>query len=399
VDEEAHALAADVAAPLGVTLARLGEELVQAQPCAASASRRPEDPCVVIYTSGTTGFPKGALHSQASLIAAGEAFIERLHLQPDERMLLVLPMFHINALFYSVAGSLAAGATLLIEPRFSASRFWQTVTQTRATQVNLIEAIVAILLGRPASEYVPGHGLRRIYGIRQGFMAAFAQRFQVPVLVGGYAMTEIPGVLSTPVGETVPAGSMGKLCRHPDRARPWAECRVVDDHGSDVPTGQVGELWVRTPILMLGYLNDPDQTAQSMRDGWFKTGDLVRHDEQGWYYFVSRKKDIIRRRGENVAGQELDRVIGEHPSVLIAAAVGVPSPLGDEDILVAVQAQPGAVLTAEEVHAWCKSRLSAAKVPRYVVLVDQMPLTPTHKAAKAQLRADTRLRERAVDFE
>src|SRR5690606_6553270 len=116
---------------------------------------------------------------------------------------------------------------------------------------------------------------------------------------------------------------MGLLCRHPDPERPWAECRIVDDEGRDVPVGETGELVVRTPILMKGYFRDEAQTAASQRDGWFLTGDLVRADAQGHYFFVARKKDIIRRRGETVSGAELDRVIGEHPAVLVAAAIGV----------------------------------------------------------------------------
>src|SRR5690606_37689733 len=119
----------------------------------------------IVYTSGTTGMPKGVMHSQANVVAAGEAFVQRLHLQPDERMLSILPMFHINALFYSVAGSWAAGASLHIEPRFSASTFWDTVSTHRITQTNIIEAIAAILLNRPEDEYTPGHGLRKIYGV------------------------------------------------------------------------------------------------------------------------------------------------------------------------------------------------------------------------------------------
>ena len=149
---------------------------------------------------------------------------------------------------------------------------------------------------------------------------------------------------------------------------------------------------------MQGYFNDEEQTRKSFRDGWFLTGDLVRADAQGRYYFVSRKKDIIRRRGENVAGSELDRVIGEHPGVLVAAAIGVHSECGDEDILVAVKPKEGLALTEQDVVDWCRQRLTAMKVPRYVILLDDMPLTPTHKVAKAELRKDPPLRQRAVDF-
>jgi crotonobetaine/carnitine-CoA ligase len=173
---------------------------------------------------------------------------------------------------------------------------------------------------------------------------------------------------------------------------------VVDDQGQTVPANTVGELMVRTPTLMQGYFRDPEQTASAFREGWFLTGDLVRCDEDGYYTFVSRKKDIIRRRGENIAGAELDRVIGEHPAVAEVAAIAVPAELGEDDILVAVVAKADQVLSANDIALWCAQRLSAIKVPRYVVFLDQLPHTPTHKIAKAILRADTQLVSRAIDL-
>jgi len=403
-DDEALAVAIEAVAAAGVSgpaltpVIALGGELLEGAADAPAPVGDADTTCIIIYTSGTTGFPKGAMHSQRSLVSAGEAFVERMHLQPSDRLLAILPLFHINAMFYSVVGAFAAGATLLIERRFSASTFWHRVVELQATQVNVIEAVLTMLLNRPADEYRADHTLRKVYGVRHAVREPMRQRFGIPLLVGGYAMTEIPGVLSTPVAGDVPAGAMGMLCRHPDPDRPWALCKVVDDDGRELPDGDTGELVVRTPVLMQGYFDDPEQTAQAFRDGWFLTGDLVRRDAQGFFYFVSRKKDIIRRRGENVAGPELDRVVSEHPGVLLAAAVGVPSSFGDEDILVAVKPrEPGAV-TARDIVDWCRERLAPMKVPRYVLLVDDMPLTPTHKVAKAELKKKADLRESAVDF-
>lgn len=346
----------------------------------------PDSVVLIVYTSGTTGMPKGVMHSQANVVAAGEAFVQRLHLQPDERMLSILPMFHINALFYSVAGSWAAGASLHIEPRFSASTFWDTVSTHRITQTNIIEAIAAILLNRPEDEYRPGHGLRKIYGVRYGMMAPLRARFGIPHLVGGYAMTEIPGVLNTPYDGETPAGSMGQLSTHPDPTRQWARCRVVDADGNEVADGVPGEMQVSTPIALKGYFRDPDQTAECWQGEWFRTGDLVRRDSDGFFYFLSRLKDIIRRRGENISGAELDQVLVQHPSVLLGAAIGVDSPFGDQDILMVAVPKPGARLEPREILEWCESKLAAIKRPRYVAVVDQLPLTPTHKVAKASLR-------------
>jgi carnitine-CoA ligase len=377
---------------------RLDGELLDAEPVEVGGGDR-QAPCVMIYTSGTTGFPKGVLHSQQSVIAAGESFVERVRLQPHDRVLTILPLFHVNGLLYSVAGALAAGATLLVEPRFSASGFWPTVKRLGATQVNMIEAISAILLNRPRDEYLPDHGLRKIYGIRQGSTRAFRERFDVPHLVGGYGMTEIPGILSTPYDAEARPGSMGRLCRHPDPSRPWAECRIVDETGANVPDGEVGELRVRTPIMMLGYFGEPEQTAGAFEGDWFTTGDLVRRDQDGWYYFVTRKKDIIRRRGENVSGAELDRVAAEHPEVVLAAAVGVPSEMGDEDILLVATPRQDSLVTEQEVADFCGARLARIKRPRYVLLTRSMPLTPTGKVAKHLLRADATLRDRAREVD
>ncbi|HET6492373.1 MAG TPA: AMP-binding protein [Burkholderiales bacterium] len=354
--------------------------------------------CLIVYTSGTTGFPKGAMHSQRSFVTGGEAFVQRVHLQDDDRVMIVLPLFHINALFYSVAGTLAAGASMAIVPRFSASTFWQTAVETGATEVNIIEAIGTILKNRPRSEFRAEHGIRKVYGVRESMAETFRNDFGIPHLIGGYGMTEIPGVTCNPFEGPQKPGSMGPIGRHPDPTRPWAECRVVDDEGRDVGVGEVGELVVKTPILMQGYFRDPEQTKAAFRDGWFLTGDLVRRDEEGYFYFVSRKKDIIRRRGENIAGAELDRVVGAHPAVHEAAAIAVPSELGEDEILVALVPKSGQSVSAEEIAQWCRERLAPMKVPRFVAVVDTLPHTPTHKVAKAVMRSDRTLVERATDL-
>ncbi|RPJ46080.1 MAG: long-chain fatty acid--CoA ligase [Betaproteobacteria bacterium] len=355
--------------------------------------------CLIVYTSGTTGFPKGAMHSQKSFVTGGEAFVQRVYLQDDDRVMIVLPLFHINAMFYSLAGTLAAGASMVIIPKFSASTFWQTAVDTGATQVNIIEAIGSILRNRPRGEFRPDHRIAKVYGVRASMDETFKNDFKIPHRIGGYGMTEIPGVTCNPFEGPQKPGSMGPVGRHPDPSRPWAQCRVVDDEGRDVPDGEPGELWVKTPIIMQGYFRDPEQTASSFHDGWFKTGDLVRRDSDGYYYFLSRKRDIIRRRGENIAAAELDRVVGEHPAVAEAGTIAVPSELGEDDIFVVVATKPGAQVTAEEIADWCSARLAPQKVPRFVAFVDELPHTPTHKIAKAVLRADAALRASAVDLQ
>jgi crotonobetaine/carnitine-CoA ligase len=357
-----------------------------------------DDPVIIIFTSGSTGFPKAVLHSQRNFITAGEAFIARVALQETDRLMIVLPMYHINAMFYQVAGTLAAGASMAIVPRFSASKFWETAVESNSTEINFIEAVGAILKERPRSEYRPEHKVRTIYGVRPWLVETFNKEFNVPACVGGYGMSEIPGVISTPLDRPNAPGSMGQLCVHPDPSRRWAKCRIVDDNGNDLGDGEIGELWVDTPIVMKGYFRDPELTAAAFEGPWFKTGDLVRRDKDGFYTFVSRKKDIIRRRGENISGVELDRIIGEHPGVLQVAAIAVPAALGEDDILVAVVRREGAKLGASDIADWAAERLAPMKVPRYVAFLDALPLTPTMKINKNALRQDKGLVGRSVDL-
>jgi crotonobetaine/carnitine-CoA ligase len=358
-----------------------------------------DDTCVIIYTSGTTGTPKGVMHSQRSFISAGEAFVQRVHLQENDRVMIVLPLFHMNALFYSIASALAAGASAIIVPKFSASTFWQTAADHGATEVNLIDAMGTILQSRHRGEYRPDHRIRAAYGVRENAAKTFREQFNIHDLFSGFGMTEIPGVTCNPFREPNKPRSMGVIGRHPDPTRPWATCRVLDDNRRDVPDGEFGELAVKTPIVMQGYFRDPEQTAAAFHDGWFLTGDLVRRDVDGFYFYVSRKKDIIRRRGENIAGAELDRVIGQHPGVLEVAAIAVPSELGEDEIMAVAVRRPGADVKAADIAQWCRERLAPQKVPRFVCFVEQLPHTPTHKIAKEALRKDHSLVANAVDLQ
>jgi crotonobetaine/carnitine-CoA ligase len=360
-----------------------------------------DDTFAIIYSSGTTGFPKGVMHAQRNFVLSGERHVARVETQADDRVLCILPMFHINALFYSVASAVTAGATLIIVPRFSASTFWRTATDSGATQVNVIMAVSTILARRPRSEFVTEHKLRVVNGapFTQEAMDVFKKEFHVPTVIEGFGMTEIPGAFSNPFGGPHKVACMGKLGIHADPAVTWTQVRILDDDGNDVPKGETGELAVKIPTLMQGYYKDPEQTAASFRDGWFLSGDLIKRDSEGYYWFVARKKDIIRRRGENIAGAEIDRVINLHPAVSESAAIAAESELGEDEIMTVVVKKPDGKVSAEEIRAWCAEHLAAHKVPRFVVFNDTLPHTPTHKIAKHILKKDTTLRSRAVDFQ
>ncbi len=395
IDLNELGLGAPDAATLGASISRLAASSEEME----LPEVTPDDPVVVIYTSGTTGFPKGVVHSQRNYVLAGEAFVARLHLQPEDRLLALLPFFHINALFYSLGGALAAGGTLITARRFSASQFWNFAAETRATQFNFLAAVGSILMKRPRSEFNPAHGLRKMYGapITGEMLRAFNEEFHVPYVIEGYGMTEIPGAACNPFLGPHKLASIGVAAVHPRFPGNFSALRVEDESGSECPVGETGELLVQTPIVFKEYLNDPEQTAAAFRDGWFRTGDLVRKDSDEYFYFITRKKDIIRRRGENISGAELDGVVTSHPGVLEAAAIGVPSELGEEEILVVVVPKPGAQIAVPEIVEWCRERLAPIKMPRYVVFAESLPHTPSHRVAKHRLKAQTDLLAGATD--
>ncbi|RPJ73404.1 MAG: long-chain fatty acid--CoA ligase, partial [Acidobacteria bacterium] len=189
------------------------QALCDAAPEAPPADRvGPEDICLIMYTSGTTGVPKGVMHSQRNVVMAGEGFVERMYLQPEDRLLCILPLCHINALFYSLGGTLAAGASIVLAPRFSASGFWPLAARTGATEVNVLAAVGSVLARRPRSEFVPGHRLRKVYGapITPEATAAFRNEFGVSILIEGYGMTEVPGACSNPFPGPHKPSSIGR---------------------------------------------------------------------------------------------------------------------------------------------------------------------------------------------
>jgi crotonobetaine/carnitine-CoA ligase len=228
----------------------------------------------------------------------------------------------------------------------------------------------------------------------------FTEEFRVPHVIEGYGMTEIPGASCNPFLGPHKLASIGVPAVHPRFPGNFSALRIEDEEGNEVGEGEVGELLVQTPIVFKEYLNDPEQTAAAFRDGWFLTGDLVKRDAEGYFFFVARKKDIIRRRGENISGAELDRVVSSHPQVLEAAAIGVPSDLGEEEIMVVVVRKPdAAALQAADIVEWCRAHLASMKVPRYIVFADSLPHTPSHRVAKHRLKAQPELLAHAIDTE
>jgi carnitine-CoA ligase len=335
----------------------------------------------ILYTSGTTGPSKGVCCPQAQYFWWAVNGIRNLEIREADVLCTSLPLFHSNALgtFYK---AVLSGSTVVAEPRFSASRFWQSLVQHRATATYVLGAMVPILLAREPTAEERGHRVR--CGLGPGVPAnlhiAFEQRSGIR-LIDGYGSTETNFVIGSTTAEQRP-GSMGKIC-------PGYHARVIDRNGDDAPPGDPGELILRSddPLsFATGYFAMPQETAASFRDGWFHTGDRVVREADGSFRFLDRLKDAIRRRGENISSYEVEQVLLSNPAVAAAAVFAVPSELAEEEVMAAVVRRPGSVLSEDALHEFCKPRLARFALPRFIEFVDALPMTENGKVQKFRLR-------------
>jgi crotonobetaine/carnitine-CoA ligase len=383
-------------------LARAASDLLEAdaQPLLASPEQiagagvgapevdvRPDDVAVLIATSGTTGTPKAVMQTHRTFALTAEAFPSWVGLGESDRLLAALPLFHINAQAYSTMGALGAGGGLALLRRFSASHFWEDARRLGATQANAVGAMIHILLKTQPRAAEREHTLRLVYAalaLPEEQHRAFEQRFGLALTVG-YGMSETTFGTVWPLGEPARYGTMGRLRQHP-RLGTINRARVVRDDGADAADGEAGELWLSNSGTMAGYWGDEAQTSAVLAGGWLHTGDVVRRDAEGFYTFVARKKEIIRRRGENVAAAEIENVLLAHPSVAEAAVVGVPSDLGEDDIVAYVAPRAGATIDVEALRMWARERLAEFKVPSTIHVRDTLPRTSTERVAKHLLK-------------
>jgi crotonobetaine/carnitine-CoA ligase len=346
-----------------------------------AAAVMPDDVAVMIPTSGTTGRSKLVMQTHRAYVMAGEGFPHWMGLTAEDRLLTSLPLFHINAPAYSVLGSVAVGAGLVLLPSFSASTFLDDARRTGATEFNAIGAMLEILMRQPERADDRDHDLRRCYtgpSPERARHLEIEQRFGFEI-VCGYALSESPYGLIWRHG-TRPYGTLGSPRQHPTLGH-VNDARVRVD-GRPAPVGTVGELELRSPAVMSGYYDMPDETAAVIEDGWLRTGDLVQENADGTYTFVGRAKEVIRRRGENLAPTEVEAALEHHDSVAEAAVVGVPSELSEEEVKAFVTAAPGRTVDPDELHTFVSGQLAGFKVPRYLEVVDELPHTPTGRIAK-----------------
>ena len=341
----------------------------------------PGDPVVIHYTSGTTGPSKGVLCPHAQSYWWGILVGEGLGIRQGDVLYTCLPLFHTNAL-NAFAQALLAGATYVIGPRFSASRFWQRLAEAEATVTYLLGAMVTILHGRSPGPEDRGHRVRVALApaTPAELHDAFRERFGV-LLVDGYGSTETNAVIGCRWDDQRP-GFMG-------RVKDGFEARVVDELDQELPDGTGGELVLRhsAPFsFATGYFGQPEKTVEAWRNLWFHSGDRVVRDPDGYFRFLDRIKDAIRRRGENISAWEVERALQSYPDVETAAVIPVPSELGEDEVMACVVLREGAEPDPVGLLRHCEGLIAYFALPRYVDFVGELPLTSNGKVAKFRLR-------------
>lgn len=340
------------------------------------------DTMAILYSSGTTGPSKGILLCHNYFWFGGAKTIKSRGITDDERIYTCLPLFHANAQLLSAMPALVAGVTLVLDDQFSASTFWDRLRASGATRFNYIGGMIPILMKQPPSPGDRTHCVKMAAGAAapRDMLKPFEERFGVR-LIEGYGQTENCNALINPL-DAPRAGSVGLPIVGYD-------CALVDDQDEPVGPGVVGELVFRPRyphIMMDGYYKNPEATLAQSRNLWFHTGDLMTRDPDGYYYFVDRKKDAIRRRGENISAYEVELVVNSHPAVLESAAIAVPSDVGENEVMISLILKPDEQLAPLDLIKYCEELMPYFSVPRYVDFRTEFPKTPTHRIEKYRLR-------------
>jgi long-chain acyl-CoA synthetase len=343
-----------------------------------------EDEAIIIYTSGTTGKPKGCLLTHGNVIANARQISSWLGFTEKDRLLTIMPLFHMNAVSVTTMSALYAGGSTVVSPRFSASRFWQTISDYQITSFGSVATMLSMLLSTYPDGVPQGLKTDQLRFAMCGsapvpaeVMRRFEETFNC-LVIEGYGLSE-------------------STCRSTfnppdDRRRPGScgvpignEMRVVDEEDRDVPDGELGEIVLRGENILKGYFKNEAATATAFRNGWFHTGDIGYRDADGFFYIVDRKSDMIIRGGENIYPREIDEVLYQHPQIAAAAVIGVPDELYGEEVAAVVVLKPGATISEQDVIEFCKARLADYKCPRTVRFVEDIPKGPTGKLLKREL--------------
>jgi long-chain acyl-CoA synthetase len=341
-----------------------------------------DETAVILYTSGTTGKPKGAMLTHKNLYSNAKDIADFLNINEQDRVIAVLPMFHVFCLSVALNASLMNGGTVIIMPRFSPSAVFETIREHNATIFAGVPTMYNFLLQYPEGKQEDVETLRLCISggasMPVAILEAFEQKFNV-MISEGYGLSEAsPVTCFNPTDRPRKPGSIGMSIVN-------VENKVVDEFGEEVPVGQVGELIVSGPNIMKGYYKMPEETAHTIKDGWLYTGDLARMDEDGYFYIVDRKKDMIIVGGYNVYPREVEEVLYSHPSIVEAAVIGVPDTNLGEAVKCFVVIKNSSQ-TEEDLISYCREHLAKYKVPNEIEFLKELPKNTTGKILRRALK-------------
>lgn len=346
------------------------------------------DPASIIYTSGTTGLSKGAVHCHNFQLLCAQDLVPYLTYTEDDIVFSPLPLFHVNAKYFSTMVVMMVGGKYAIGERFSARKFWQDIKKYQATAFHFLGGVASIIYNQPPREDDGDNTVRIAWGgpVPPNIFKDFEKRFNLTINSRYFGMTET-GMIIRASCDDPNFSSCGKNTE-------GYEVKLLDSQGDEVGVDEIGEICVR-PLrphsFMSGYYKRPEATLEAMEGYWFHTGDLSKKDKDGYFYFVDRKKDALRRRGENISSFEIERVVVSHPAVRECAVVDVPSELGgvgEGEVKAVMVLQEGATLKPEELIDYCVPRMAYFMVPRFLQFKETLPKTPTERVEKYKLRKE-----------
>mgnify|MGYP000996690396 FL=1 len=351
-----------------------------------SPTTQEDDDALIIYTGGTTGKPKGVVHSQRGLFFDILAHVVELPFVPDDKLLIVTPMSHATG--WLLFAGCVRGTSFCIEKSFDLVRLLEIIEQEKITMMMMVPTIIYIFLDimktKPcdiSSLRILGYGAAPISDVR------LAEALEVfgPIFYQKYGLVECPNMITTlSVADHIKALKKPAILQSCGRPDVMASLKIVDEAGQEVPTGQIGEIIVKAPYVMNRYLNQPEQTAETLKDGWLYTGDMGRVDEEGYVYIVDRKRDMIISGGMNVFPAEVEELIRKHPRVKEVSVIGVPDDYWGEAVTACVV--PDGEVTEDEIKAFCKGKAAKYAQPKSVVFKDALPKTILGKIDKKSLR-------------
>ncbi len=349
---------------------------------------RPQDLAAVLFTSGTTGPSKGVAMPHAQMYFFADECVSLVRLTADDAWMALTPLFHGNAQFMAAYPTLVAGSRFVLRSRFSASRWIDQIRESRVTVTNFIGVMMDFVWKQERRVDDADNPLRCVFAAptASSIVGPMRERYGIEAFVEVFGLTETSAPIISPYGEDRPAGAAGLA------ADEWFDVELVDPENDEpVGVGEVGELVIRPKvpfISSMGYFNMPDKTVEAWRNLWFHTGDALKRDEDGWFYFIDRFKDALRRRGENISSYEIETSLLAHSAVVETAVIAVPasSEAGEDEVMAYVVLDEGVDLTAAELWEHCDRRIPSFAVPRFLRFVVELPKTPSQRVQKARLR-------------